>query len=164
VTAALLLTGVAGTSVAGAQDVAPIDAFGPGTAAEARARDIARATWGGEPCGGQVTISWMDRSPSINASAIWGYAVDLYADPELNVQCQIRFNPAARFDWSKFCTVMVHEYGHLSGHAHSEDPHDLMYAYYEGPIPACVDAPVKPAVAVSSSTRKRPARNAHRRH
>jgi hypothetical protein len=145
--AAVGLATLVGAGAAHAADAAPIDAFGPGSAAEARARDIARGVWGAEPCAGQVTVGWTDVTPKTNAMAIWGNPVDLYAAPALNDRCEIRFNPGVPFDWSKYCTVMVHEYGHLLGRGHSTDVHDVMYGFYEEPIAACVDRPARASVA-----------------
>ena len=36
-----------------------------------------------------------------------------------NVQCRIVFNRLIAYDWARFCTVLVHEYGHLAGRAHT---------------------------------------------
>jgi matrixin len=114
-------------------------AFAPGTANEARARDVARAAWGAEPCDGQATIAWLDQDPQLNATAIWDNPIGDYADALLNQDCQIRFNPGVAFDWPRYCSVMVHEYGHLLGHPHSPDPADVMYRLYLRPIAACAN-------------------------
>jgi hypothetical protein len=61
-----------------------------------------------------------------------------YGDPEHNTLCEVTFNVRQDWDWPKFCTVFVHEFGHIAGHAHSDDPDDVMFAYYDGTnLPAC---------------------------
>jgi hypothetical protein len=134
-----LLSALVGAAGASAAD-SPVDVFGPATAPETLAREIAVAYWGVDPCGGQVTIVWTDQDPDLNATAVWGNAVGDYTDALSNDQCQIRFNPEVAFTWPKFCTVMVHEYGHLAGHDHSDDPRDVMYPLYMGPIGVCAPA------------------------
>ena len=35
------------------------------------------------------------------------------------------------------CTLVLHEYGHLAGHAHSSNPRSVMYPTYNGPDERC---------------------------
>ena len=44
---------------------------------------------------------------------------------------------AAVYDWPWRCTRVVHEYGHLAGHGHVEDPADIMHAKIERLAPEC---------------------------
>src|SRR5580765_8543039 len=120
------------------------DAPGEDAAAVARAQSIARAYWGVDPCGGAVGVSWAALGPDTNASSTWENPVGAYDDPAENADCEIVFNSAQDWDWPRFCTVLVHEYGHLSGHPHSSDRGDVMYPYYQQPVAPCDLAPAAP--------------------
>jgi hypothetical protein len=61
------------------------------------------------------------------------------------------------YSWPKFCTVLVHEYGHLTGHPHTVDGADVMSPIYRAPLPACTTAdpsepPVAPAPVPTTTT------------
>jgi hypothetical protein len=105
------------------------------------AQEIARGTWGGEPCGGEVEVVWGSDEPLVNARSYWANPYSAYGRPELNTQCRVVFNAGLEFSWEKFCTVLVHEYGHLAGHPHGADGPDVMSPIYRAPLPACVAAP-----------------------
>jgi hypothetical protein len=126
----------------------PAADFAPGTSPVAAAQEIAKTHWQANPCGGQVTLVWMALSASVNATSTWANPAGQYDAPEQNTSCQIAFNTALTWDWTRFCSILVHEYGHLSGHAHSPDAADIMYAFYEHPVDECVAAaPGQPATA-----------------
>jgi hypothetical protein len=112
------------------------------------AQDLARRQWGGDPCGGQVEIAWDSDDPAINARSYWANPRSAYDDPQLNVQCRIVLNSQLSFDWPKFCTVLVHEYGHLAGHPHSADGPDVMSPIYRRPLAACSALPDPTTTAV----------------
>jgi Matrixin len=145
-----------------ADDSPPAVRFGPGTQAESVARQIARDAWGGEPCGGQVTVTWGPLEASVNATSTWMNPTDPYANPSQNYDCNVEFNTGADFDWTKYCTVMVHEYGHLHGQQHSDDKSSVMYPEYEDDHawPACESTadptapsePSSPPVAAAQPT------------
>src|SRR3712207_9307195 len=61
-----------------------------------------------------------------NATASWRNPSDAWNNPGENFDCRIEFNATAEYDWPKFCTVMTHEVGHLSGQPHSDRPGELM--------------------------------------
>jgi hypothetical protein len=67
--------------------------------------------------------------------------VAAYGVPEQNSACQIAFSATARFDWRKFCTVVVHELGHLAGHPHSARDDDIMAEYFTATEPTCARTP-----------------------
>lgn len=117
----------------------PQSVFTIGSPAEQLAIQIAKTTWHTDPCGGQVTVEWGSLGADVNAQSSWTNPQSAYDNPELNGDCTVTFNPGADFDWKKFCTVMVHEYGHLAGNPHSPDPNNVMNAYYTVPIQSCVD-------------------------
>lgn len=105
------------------------------------AQEIARAHWGTDPCSGTVKIGWSNMDdPSFNALSSWRSYGSAYANPAANHDCRIDFNTAAAFDWPKFCTVLVHEYGHLAGRPHDDRAGHLMSPVYSSPLPECEQA------------------------
>lgn len=111
--------------------------FPVGSPAMATAQGIARMAWGADACGGQVAIRWARMAPLINAGASWANDGGIWSSPAANTDCSVVLNAAVAFDWPKLCTVLVHEYGHLTGHRHSPNPRSVMYAYYVRPYPPC---------------------------
>ena len=130
--------------------------FAPATAAFATAEQIAIAHWGWSPCGGVVQVSWAALPEDENASSSWSNPTSAYGAPRSNTACAIVFNTLAPFDWEKLCTVVVHEFGHLTGHPHSETPGDVMSALYSDPDPQCATTP-DPAGAAPSPAVAQPA-------
>lgn len=169
-TAAVLLAAAVAPDAASAQSPAqplpPSVRFAVGSAPMLAAQSIARDTWGTDACGGQVTVTWDVLAPNYNAQSTWTNPFDSYADPLANYGCTIELNTSMTFDWPKFCTVVVHEYGHLDGQQHSPDPRSVMAAIYGGPLAACaampepgaVPAPVvaAPAAKVAAKTKRTP--------
>jgi hypothetical protein len=98
-----------------------------------------------------VAISWASMGASVNAIATWTNPSGAYADPARNDRCSVRFNSDQAFDWPSLCTVLAHEFGHLTGHQHASDPSDVMYPIYSVPLPACADTPA-PATGPGSAT------------
>jgi len=93
------------------------------------------ARWGTDPCGGQVTMSWEHMGAGINARSQW-MSIDAH-DPSTYSDCSVTYNLDVDWDWPKLCTVVEHELGHLSGHDHVDNPHDVMSPYYVYPAPEC---------------------------
>jgi hypothetical protein len=112
----------------------PIATPGAVSAAEA----VAEGFWGTAACSGHVAIAWRVRARRVNAVSSWANRHTAYGDPDHNFACRVEFNPRAPWTWAKFCTVLVHEFGHLTGHEHSPDPHDIMAPLFTEPLPACV--------------------------
>lgn len=127
----------------------PSARYAPTSPATAQAERIAQAYWGAEPCGGTVRVRWVRQLADINALSTWASpSADPYGDPAANSNCTIDLNPAATFDWAKFCTVVVHEYGHLLGHDHDQLPGQLMSEVYTTPLAQCA-GPTARRAAVS---------------
>jgi hypothetical protein len=121
---------------------------------------MATEHWGMSPCGGQVALRWTGAlAPGVNAQSSWANEIDPYMQPSRNSDCAIALSTRAEWDWPMLCTVVIHEVGHLTGHDHVDDEHDVMYyAYVEpayectttaepagGPAPAAIAAPPKAA-------------------
>jgi matrixin len=113
------------------------------------AHALAVAHWGVDPCGGQVSVTWAHMGPGINARSQW-MSVDI-RNPATYSQCSVTYNLDVDWDWPKLCTVIEHELGHLAGHDHVNDPHDVMSPYYVYPSPECA-ANAAPAVTPAPVT------------
>jgi hypothetical protein len=132
----------------------------------ATAHSLAVARWATEPCGGQVTTSWAHMGAGINARSQW-MSIDV-KDPSTYSDCAITYNLDVDWDWPKLCTVVEHELGHLAGHGHVDDPHDVMSPYYVFPSPECAAAarqaaPAKLHSAPRSAASSRRASSARRK-
>ena len=119
------------------------------------AHGLAVARWGMDPCGGQVAVTWAHMGAGINARSQW-MSTDVH-NPATYSQCSITYNLDVDWDWPKLCTVIEHELGHLAGHEHVDDPHDVMSPYYVFPSAECAGgqpgaqpAPAQAAVAPAS--------------
>jgi hypothetical protein len=102
------------------------------------AHALAVARWGVEPCAGQVAVTWAHMGAGINARSQW-MSIDIHT-PSTYTQCSITYNLDVDWDWPKLCTVVEHELGHLAGHDHVNDPHDVMSPYYVFPAAECAAA------------------------
>lgn len=122
-------------SAARADDAPPAVPVPAADALMTTAHSLAVARWGMDPCGGQVTVSWAHMGAGINARSQW-MSTDV-RDASTYSDCAISYNLDVDWDWPKLCTVVEHELGHLSGHDHVNDPHDVMSPYYVFPSPEC---------------------------
>jgi hypothetical protein len=114
------------------------------------AHGLAVARWGGDPCGGQVTVTWAHMGAGINARSQW-MSTDVH-NPATYTQCSISYNLDVDWDWPKLCTVIEHELGHLAGHEHLDDPHDVMSPYYVYPTPECASGQAAASAAPAPAT------------
>jgi hypothetical protein len=115
------------------------------------AHSLAVARWGTDPCGGQVATSWSHMGAGINARSQW-MSIDVN-DPSTYSECTIAYNLDVDWDWPKLCTVVEHELGHLSGHDHVDDPHDVMSPYYVFPAAECAPAKSQASAAPDRAPR-----------
>lgn len=115
----------------------PEQRFALGTQQMTTAQALAKQHWGTDPCGGQVEIVWSGLAADINAQSSWTNPTSAYDNPSQNGDCKITFNPGAEYDWPKFCTVAIHEYGHLAGRPHVNNDDDVMSPYYVKPVAEC---------------------------
>jgi hypothetical protein len=140
------------------------------------AHALAVAHWGVDPCAGQVTVTWAHMGAGINARSTW-MSYDIH-NPATYSQCAISYNLDVDWDWPKLCTVIEHELGHLAGHDHVDDPHDVMSPYYVYPTPECAagggpvtapapattaQAPAVPPAASKATTKKKAKATASKR-
>jgi hypothetical protein len=110
-------------------------------AAVKTAVQMAGRHWGMNACGGQVNLGWGRLDTSLNAQSRWQNPKSSYGDPQENTDCVVVLNTAVQFDWPRLCTIVVHEYGHLTGHPHVDDQNDVMNPYYTGPVAECAATP-----------------------
>ena len=126
------------------------------------AHGYAVARWGMEPCGGQVAVSWTHMGSGINARSQW-MSIDAH-DPTTYSDCSVSYNLDVGWDWPKLCTVVEHELGHLPGHDHVNDPHDVMSPYYIYPAPECAPATTQAPPATADAAPRRAASVTPARH
>ena len=89
-----------------------------------QALPIAKARFG-TVCPAGIQAQWTELTPGVLAQVQRG-------------RCRIQFSPAIRhypFRW--FCTVVVHEYGHLAGRSHSTNPRSVMFPFLRRVYPPC---------------------------
>jgi matrixin len=109
------------------------------------AHALAVTRWGLDPCHGQVSVTWAHMGDGINARSQWMSTNG--ADPSTYSDCAISYNLDVDWDWPKLCTVVEHELGHLAGHDHVNNPHDVMSPYYVYPSTECAAGSVAAAPA-----------------
>jgi hypothetical protein len=130
------------------------------------AHSLGVARWGSDACGGQVAMSWSHMGAGINARSQW-MSIDIN-DASTYSDCSITYNLDVDWDWPKLCTVVEHELGHLTGHDHVDDPHDVMSPYYVFPSPECSPpqqlsvAPDRAPRAVAPKSAKKKATTKHK--
>lgn len=151
---AVALVGLLGPASAGASFDAP--------ARTGEAWSMAMQRFG-VPCAGVVDIRWGHLGILTNAHSDW---VGDPADPAGYIKCVVTFSYDVDWDWPKLCTVAEHEDGHLTGHSHVDDPHDVMSPTYIFPTMECAghaEPPAQPAAATRPSPAPVAASSAHHR-
>lgn len=110
----------------------------------------AHAVWGSACGGSPVAVQWGDARTSDERSH-GGYAAWTGADgrpqgegpPALRTHCRVMLDRTLARDfvrgdsWPMYCSMIVHEFGHLTGHDHSADPSDVMFPTLSVSIPSC---------------------------
>lgn len=88
---------------------------------------VAEHTWG-DVCGPLEPKIEYDKLPTPGqageARTQW---IDLPGGGRQYTECTIRLDRRRIHGQQQFCAVVVHEYGHLAGHGHSNDPNSVMY-------------------------------------
>jgi hypothetical protein len=96
------------------------------------ALESAYQLWGVEPCGGRYRVELITLPPNVRGHASWREpATSFGAFTTLSgtwTDCVIQL-PAAAWtaegvasEWPDACSVVLHDWGHLTGHPHSDEP------------------------------------------
>ena len=136
------LPGQAGPAVYAAAEEQSGEDDSPGGRIRVAKRIAARVM--DDPCRGEVRTIRAKLPPDVNARSLWAGDESPFRD------CVIVFPSDRHHAWAKFCSVMIHEYGHLAGRAHSPDPGSVMYPHYVRRNPHC---PRRSPRAASGDTR-----------
>jgi Matrixin len=105
---------------------------------------IARAAWPGSRCAGREQVHLgADAALRAQAPALAGPGESLngIAEPDT---CEVWL--ASAMSARTFCTVLVHEFGHLAGRGHTTTPGDVMNGAGDIDWPACDRATEPPAI------------------
>jgi hypothetical protein len=86
-----------------------------------RAQAIAVAHWGAAP----DCRVWTLKADDLTYPTL-GWATRANCTIRINRWWYDNYGRRARV-WPYFCSLYLHEWGHLLGHAHSDDPEDVMY-------------------------------------
>lgn len=87
-------------------------------------RRVARGVFG-NVCGGQVSVSMTQLHGGEAGRALWS-SPTLDSPPEEFTDCTVLLD-IRHWEADVLCAVVVHEYGHLAGRAHSSNPRSIMY-------------------------------------
>jgi hypothetical protein len=145
--AALVLAGMIG--VPPSAEAVNHARFRQGRPATAQAEAVARATWDADACDGDVRLRFARLAADTNAESEW---TEVDGTDEV-MDCVVTFNTRVAWDYVRFCSILVHEFGHLTGHHHSGDPDDVMYPRYVRAFRPCAAGAARRARASSAGRR-----------
>lgn len=96
------------------------------------ALERAHELWGVEPCGGRYRVELTTLPPGVRGHAGWrepATSLGAFTTPSGTwTDCVIQLRAAAwtvdgvASEWPDACSVVLHEWGHLTGHPHSDEP------------------------------------------
>jgi hypothetical protein len=121
----------------------------------------ARAPWTGSPCAGREVVAVV---PNGTLDDVTGVRVSARAFQDGS--CRLALTDRVIHDPVRLCFVLMHEFGHLAGRDHSDNPADVMYGqgFYNNQ-PAC--GPVSqyvPAPPAAAATKPHEAKRRAKRH
>jgi hypothetical protein len=104
---------------------------------------VARAAWPHSPCAGREAVHLAaDAALRVHAPALTGHAGDVLNGMAAPETCEIWL--ASGMTARTFCTVLVHELGHLAGREHTAAPGDIMNGEGDIEWPVCERLTVAP--------------------
>lgn len=115
------------------QELQPADSYlrlGP-------ALRIARATWPDSPCNGRERVAFLTPDLQNGKLTFRGQTGDAFA--MMDGSCRVYISDEPMSDYT-LCTVIVHEFGHLDGQQHSNDPDSIMYPIAPNNYKPCLTA------------------------
>jgi Matrixin len=104
---------------------------------------LAREAWSGSPCAGREVVHVRADAAMAALAPVGGDALDGLAAAET---CEVWL--AGGLSAVRFCTVLVHELGHLAGFEHSSAAHDIMNGAGDLTYEPCERAVRPPSAAV----------------
>jgi hypothetical protein len=105
---------------------------------------MARAAWPGSPCAGRETIHLhADAALATEAPLVTGNLRDALDGMGAPSTCEVWISSGLTA--AKFCTVLVHETGHLAGRGHTDAPGDVMNGEGDIGYEPCDEAVTPPA-------------------
>lgn len=108
---------------------------------------IARAAWPASPCAGRESVYLAgDAALRAQAASLTGHTGDVLNGMAAPETCEVWL--ASGMTAGTFCTVLVHEFGHLAGRQHTTAPGDLMNGEGDIEWPACDRATTPPVNAM----------------
>lgn len=127
-----LLVALVTLSLAGGASAAPRIA-GENQAAAKGALKIAAKFWKRPVCGGDVSFAWRPLGSDMEGRSSWSSFPGQPASQ--NIDCLVELNALRSWTWKRFCTIVVHEAGHLLGREHTA--RGVMAARYGGIVGPC---------------------------
>ncbi|SRR6266496_687683 len=90
-----------------------------------KSQEIAARYWNGTKCDGHIGLRYIPMEWRTLAFADYYFV----QGSQRFFDCYVYFNSrrVSGLSFSKYCAIMVHEYGHLNGRGHSRNPYSIMY-------------------------------------
>jgi hypothetical protein len=113
---------------------------------------MAQAAWAGSPCAGREVVHLKaDTALRAEAPLLTGLASGMLDGMAAPTTCEVWM--AGDLDALTFCTVLVHEIGHLAGREHTAVPGDVMNGDGDAGHAPCRRAVTPPPAVVAQEVR-----------